>query len=415
VSASGSSTEKRNHPRTTRPKVVLRIPSVDRFREYYLKDISEGGIFIKAERPRSVGTELALELWPPGWKEPLILTAKVIRTVDAAQAAETNQAAGMAVAFLPAIPEIEQQLQWLLAEHQESEGSRGDAALADEAAGDLETDREILELQEALAAAKAELAEARGQVEAYADQAKLLESANASLLEHAKSLESLTADLNEQMASIESENSDLKEQLERLRETVEAQRRRASGLSAELEQAVDDDAQAHAVVPEGDEALAEEVEPALVEELPGEQEPKPSGLPELGLELNFDQEDLAGLTEASATPDEPDALDLVADPAADELIEEPPARRVPEPEDAELRELAAFNKALTFKTRLMPGGPLAGYRSEYEDETLLAELLGAAPTFATLLSQTEGKIEEDTLRLLLQRFQSKGLVGLRNP
>ena len=76
--------------------------------------------------------------------------------------------------------------------------------------------------------------------------------------------------------------------------------------------------------------------------------------------------------------------------------------------------VAAFNASLTTKTRLMPGGALGGFQSEYEDEALLAELLGAAPTFATLRSQTEGKIEEDTLRLLLQRFQRKGLVALRN-
>jgi Tfp pilus assembly protein PilZ len=415
--ASGFGSEQRRHPRVAPPKVVLRIPSVDRFREYYLKDLSQGGIFIKAEKLRSVGSELSLELWPPGWKEPLVLAAKVVRTIDPEQAEATHQTAGMAVAFLPATPEIEQQLQWLVAEHQEAGESAGDSALEEEASGDLVVEG----LQESLASAKSELAETRGQLEAYAEQAKTLEEEN--------------VELRVQTKAMEDEGAELREQIAQLGEALEAQRERATALSAsvlseELEEVVGDEEPPVLVASENsNEDLALEVDSSLLQEEPADEPPedhagdqaKPESLHELGLELNFEPDDLVDLTAGSAPSGEegaPDALDLLVDPDAEELnseelIEEAP-QNAPEPQDEELKALAAFNASLTPKTRLMPGGSLTGYHSEYEDEALLADLLGAAPTFTTLLSQTEGKIEEDTLRLLLQRFQRKGLVSLRN-
>ncbi len=91
--------DKRRAPRVGAPKVVVRIPSADRFRSHYLKDLSEGGLFIRADRTFPVGSDLTIELWPPGGSPALTLSARITRVTEPA-AAQPGHPAGMGVSFV---------------------------------------------------------------------------------------------------------------------------------------------------------------------------------------------------------------------------------------------------------------------------------------------------------------------------
>ena len=45
----------RKHERIRNPKVLLKIPTIERLRTYYLKDLAEGGAFIRLASPLAVG------------------------------------------------------------------------------------------------------------------------------------------------------------------------------------------------------------------------------------------------------------------------------------------------------------------------------------------------------------------------
>lgn len=90
--------DRRENPRVEAPRVLLRITSVDRLRQHYLKDLSDGGAFIRVANPLPVGSALVVELVSPGLEAPLRLASKVVRVIAPATA-EPGQAVGMAVKF----------------------------------------------------------------------------------------------------------------------------------------------------------------------------------------------------------------------------------------------------------------------------------------------------------------------------
>src|SRR5689334_18126244 len=87
---------RRRQERVKSPRVLLKIPSVARLRTYYLKDLSEGGAFIRLTSPLPIGSECTVELEAPGLEDPLPLKAKVVRIVAEATPTEPT---GMAVQF----------------------------------------------------------------------------------------------------------------------------------------------------------------------------------------------------------------------------------------------------------------------------------------------------------------------------
>src|SRR5262252_6010091 len=74
--------DRRQHDRVRAPRILVRVPSIDKFRAHYLRDLSAGGLFIRTEKILPVGTEVDIELVPPGLDRPLTLHARVARTVD---------------------------------------------------------------------------------------------------------------------------------------------------------------------------------------------------------------------------------------------------------------------------------------------------------------------------------------------
>ncbi|HZH05018.1 MAG TPA: PilZ domain-containing protein, partial [Myxococcaceae bacterium] len=110
----------RQHARIRSSKILVRIPTVDKLRAHYLRDLSEGGIFVKSERTLPIGTAVNIELVPPGWTASLILTGRVVRIATDEEARKTN-AVGMAIRFEEVTPEAQQALTELIRKHSQSE------------------------------------------------------------------------------------------------------------------------------------------------------------------------------------------------------------------------------------------------------------------------------------------------------
>lgn len=108
--------EKRQMPRVKAPRVLLRVADTAKFRENYVQDLSQGGIFVRTEKPLAVGTTLELDLLPPGWDKPLALRGRVVRVVNDLAAIE-RKAAGMGLTFEGVEAEVEAKLLALVAEY----------------------------------------------------------------------------------------------------------------------------------------------------------------------------------------------------------------------------------------------------------------------------------------------------------
>ncbi len=76
----------------------MRITSEETFREQYVHDLSRGGLFILSHDLLSVGAEVEVDLFPPGWSEPLALRGRVVRVADDETARSLGRT-GMGVRF----------------------------------------------------------------------------------------------------------------------------------------------------------------------------------------------------------------------------------------------------------------------------------------------------------------------------
>lgn len=70
--------EKRAHRRFRTTRVQLRLPDRASLNAT-LRDVSEGGLFIETTTPPHVGETARVELFPPGWPHPLLLSGVVVR------------------------------------------------------------------------------------------------------------------------------------------------------------------------------------------------------------------------------------------------------------------------------------------------------------------------------------------------
>ena len=91
----------RKTQRVSPPNVMVRVSTAERFRAFYLKDLSEGGLFIKTERALAIGQKVLVDLLPPGFTVPIRLPAAVVRHAGVGP----NQTAGMGVKFDSLPPE----------------------------------------------------------------------------------------------------------------------------------------------------------------------------------------------------------------------------------------------------------------------------------------------------------------------
>lgn len=74
--------DSRTAPRQAAPNVMVRVSTAERFRSAYLRDLSEGGLFIKTDKPLPIGREVVIDLLPPGFTVPLRLAAIVVHHGD---------------------------------------------------------------------------------------------------------------------------------------------------------------------------------------------------------------------------------------------------------------------------------------------------------------------------------------------
>jgi uncharacterized protein (TIGR02266 family) len=92
---------------------MVRISTAERFRAAYLRDLSEGGLFIKTDRPLPLGREVVIDLLPPGFTVPLRLAATVVRQ------GEPN-APGMGVRFGELEVSIKEALRALISSYEQA-------------------------------------------------------------------------------------------------------------------------------------------------------------------------------------------------------------------------------------------------------------------------------------------------------
>jgi uncharacterized protein (TIGR02266 family) len=428
---------------------VLKIQSAERLRANYLKDLSEGGLFLKADRLLPLGTELAIELWPPGWTESLALEAKVVRIVEVGGA---GAPAGMGVSFQNMTPETAVRLRELLTEHgspvPDESVHAGDDPLEHVAA----LVQKLEEERTRVADLQTQLIDARGENAAYQDQLlkverqegaqrELSEQANAEvdvLRNRLEEEQEMTRRLQEKVTALEVTLDELRGKETKLR-TLLGKAGMGGGAKAPAAGGSEADskasgsgkakraAQPSAAVPEVDPAdpffdlavedielgtvpppapppppaAAQRAEPADALEVAFSDviEDEPLGAPEHGGVAT--EEDLAAFLDESEETLEVDS----------ELMEEEP-----ELQSSIFDERLGYDKfsgALKGETRLLPTEKLRTRSPASVDEALISQFVNASPTFATLLNQVGGNMKEQRLRQLLYELYARALVDIR--
>ncbi|MBI3074016.1 MAG: PilZ domain-containing protein [Deltaproteobacteria bacterium] len=88
-----------------RVRVKLKFDNVKNLRQFYTKDISQGGLFIVAEKPKPIGTRVEIVIYPPGVPLGFPLQGTVVHIVDAAAAKSRGTAPGMGIRFADLTPD----------------------------------------------------------------------------------------------------------------------------------------------------------------------------------------------------------------------------------------------------------------------------------------------------------------------
>jgi uncharacterized protein (TIGR02266 family) len=96
--------ERRQHPRVAAGvRVKIRFQAAEQFREAYIKDISQGGLFVRTTDLRPPGTPVEVVLLPPGVEEGFVLHGVVAHVVE--PEADLRQRPGIGVRFAEISPE----------------------------------------------------------------------------------------------------------------------------------------------------------------------------------------------------------------------------------------------------------------------------------------------------------------------
>lgn len=110
---------KRQGARPRAHKILVRISSAEKLRAHYLRDLSEGALFIRAEKTLPLDSDVEIELYPPGWEQPLVLRGRVVRVATDEAARKANQA-GMAIHFQDVPDDTTERLNGLIREYGEA-------------------------------------------------------------------------------------------------------------------------------------------------------------------------------------------------------------------------------------------------------------------------------------------------------
>ncbi len=414
--------EQRKHPRVDASRIVVRIQNAERFRTLYLRDLSRGGLFVKTDKRLPVDTEVTIELWPPEWKEALVLEAKVVRWQDAVD----DTPAGLGMHFHNLSPAMTERLDRLVEEYAESAedefvetriaGLIGELEAAKrrsvELAGELtraqEQNQEIEQDEADLRAVTEKLATEKAAAERRAQEGlesltKRLEDVDADRLKLVKQLDKQKgeeATLRDALAKAERESRKMAQEIGDLRTKLEEQ---SSAARIQKERA---------------DYLADEVEKRRAKE---------RDLRKLLAAIG------AGAPPPSRPPPEPAGEEVRVTVDVAPKAAPPPLPEVEAPWEADIdgpdidgpdidgpdvdvpveESFDDFQVRLTKSTRLLATEQLAARKPRSDAEALVTELLQAGPTFQTLLNQVEGKMGEATLHRLLYDLHAAAQLELR--
>jgi Tfp pilus assembly protein PilZ len=227
-------------PRAPTPHILVKISSRERLKTSYLKDLSEGGVFVRTDKPLPIGREVVVDLLPPGWVAPLRLRGAVCRVQEqppgiAITFSRTDEGSLAKVKALvaeylekgdeaqPAVSEAEQQLAHLLERYADVQNTaeRQEAELATERARRTELTDQVAELALQLEAQRSG-GSAEANAQATALQQSLVESGEA---------QREASELRTRISELEGELEAFKVELAQL-EADDASSRKLAGLLA---------------------------------------------------------------------------------------------------------------------------------------------------------------------------------------
>jgi uncharacterized protein (TIGR02266 family) len=109
--------DRRTQNRLPVPRVLVKISTPERMRVAYLKDLSEGGVFIRTDKPLALERIVDVDLLAPGRVEPLRLRGRIVR-VQNDEPSKLANLQGMGVKFIELSPQQDSALKSLVAEYQ---------------------------------------------------------------------------------------------------------------------------------------------------------------------------------------------------------------------------------------------------------------------------------------------------------
>ncbi|MEL6341195.1 MAG: PilZ domain-containing protein [Myxococcota bacterium] len=158
--------KKRRHNRIDTPTIKLHVATEEKFRRRYLRDLSQGGVYIRTHDVQEIGSEIRLELLPPGWDAPLRIRGEVVRIATVEDEDMESTAVGMGVQFRDVGPKNREMLAELLSEYESNAPRFSD---------DDELPDDIDSLQREVRALRVRLSEARSLTSALYDDIETLE------------------------------------------------------------------------------------------------------------------------------------------------------------------------------------------------------------------------------------------------
>lgn len=121
-------TEKRQHSRLPASGVAIRVrfTTADEVEQYWLRDISRGGIFLRAKNLRPLQSQLVIVLAMPDGAE-VRLRGEVVHVVTPAEALP-NRPSGMGIQFVDLTPEMRQHIESYVGRLKQRSGQAATAA-----------------------------------------------------------------------------------------------------------------------------------------------------------------------------------------------------------------------------------------------------------------------------------------------
>ena len=220
--------ERRQHARRSVPTVTLRIGDAETFRRRHLKDLSNGGLFVRTSKTLAIGTLAEFRLEPPNHAPPILINGRVVR-VDPPSQDESTAPGGMGVRFEDVPDDVAAQLKELIETYRAPPDASAEGVAP--VAGEGEPERIL----------RQRLAEASKQIEDLVEEIERFEGADASnrsviakLLEEQKRMADASQGSSQELGQLTTENTDLKTRLNEAKAEAERARKELSEFNADV-------------------------------------------------------------------------------------------------------------------------------------------------------------------------------------